>query len=238
MDDQRGEADLESDVVRSVLCQPEVIGLADELAELGVDRLIDVLVESEAADAIPVVKSIRAAFKGIVSVREAILTKNLLRFLVGVGEATADDVERWRSRVDKDAAQVGERLIALIDRVTSPLKATLIGHVFRSYLDGECERSTFLRTAEMIEQALTEDLKYLVDSRVSSDPSPEDEPPPVVRLISTGLMLDMANRLALEDSGPATPSAEGRLLQRAARRASQSDVEGPPPADGPSPRQT
>jgi hypothetical protein len=78
----------------------------------------------------------------------------------------------------------------LVDRVTSTNKATLIGRVVRNYLDGECDLRTFLRTAEMIDTALTEDLQLLIEDELDDDACR--------RLIAVGLMIDRSSALLSE----------------------------------------
>ncbi len=84
--------------------------------------------------------------------------------LSAIGEASERDVVKWRERINTDGGrEIGERVLAVVDRITSAYKATLIGKVFREYLDGRCDCSSFLRTVEMIDSALTEDLLFLAN---------------------------------------------------------------------------
>jgi len=106
----------------------------------------------------------------------------------------------------------------VVDRITSAYKATLIGKVFREYLDGRCDCSSFLRTVEMIDSALTEDLLFLANDWVEREWADRDADEDVsLRLIAVGLMKDRVNRMALESSQPPAPSAEGFLIRSAVR---------------------
>ena len=205
---------VEHSILRSAV-QPEAVDLATELADYGVDRLVEVLADSDVLDAIPVVKSLRAITRGAVGIREALLARNLLRFVAGVGAVPEEDAERWRNRLEDDTGEMGERVLRLVDRASAPMKAVLIGRVFRAYLDAECDRQTFLRTVEMIDRSLTEDLVALIDA--PSDEADEDASA-TARLISIGLLVSRSHNLVLEDSKPPSTSVEGALLQRIAPR--------------------
>ena len=210
---------LDESVVDSVQRTPQIRDLAVDLSELGVDELLERITENEALQAIPVVKSLLAMFRGALSVREAIFTKKLLKFVVGVGDVSEEDTQRWRRRTNHDPRDMGERIIVLVDRLSALWKAELMGRVFRLYLDGKCERSSFLRAAEMIDVSLTDDLSYLLHSRdrSSSPAEHEDDEGSATanRLISVGLMTDRSVRLLAESAGPPVPSEEGELLLQA-----------------------
>jgi hypothetical protein len=191
-------------VFKSLL--PEVYQVAAEVAEARIDALID----SEALDAIPVVKSVRALARGVAGFRETWLEKKLMAMMYGFGPISADDAERWtkRPRTDKEDAEIGERVIALVDRVTARVKAQLIGKVMRAWLDGRCDRPTFLRTAEMIDDALTEDLSFLIEGRADGSDEAATR-----RLVAVGLMVDRSSAILDETSLPPAPSDEGTLLR-------------------------
>jgi hypothetical protein len=196
-------------VIASVLL-PDAFDLAAEYAEVGLDAFVD----NAALDGIPVVRTVRALAHGVADVREALFVKKLVALIFGVGSHTADDVARWRTRLDdeKQATEIGERVLALVDRVATTTKATLIGHALRAYLDGQCDRSTFLRTAEMIDNALSEDLADLL--RLSAEDIDEAASN---RLIAAGLMEDRSAHMLLESSKPPVASAEGTFLLAATK---------------------
>lgn len=204
----RGELEsVESDpLIKSVLRLPELHSVAEGLADVGLDALID----NAAVHAIPVVATVTGLVRGGIGFREAWLSRKLLSMLYGIGEATDEDVRCWRKRLrsEQGATETGERLLALIDRVTTTWKSQMLGELFRAYLDGRCDRRTFLNTAEMVDAALTEDLRFLVGGWHDGDD--EDA---CGRLTSVGLMADRSSALVVEDSGPPVLSDQGTLVR-------------------------
>jgi len=200
-------------VVESVLRTPELHSLAAEYVEAALDAFVD----NALIDVIPIVGTIRGVVQGASSIRDALLAKKLVTMLSAIGEASEGDVAKWRERINTDGGrETGERVLEVVDRITSAHKATLIGKVFREYLDGRCDRSSFLRTVEMIDSALTEDLLFLANDWVEREWVDGDAYEGVSsRLIAVGLMKDRVTRLASESSQPPAPSAEGNLIRSA-----------------------
>lgn len=130
--------------------------------------------------------------------------------LYGVGDVSDADVRNWRARLNDEqrVRETGERVLALVDSVTSTWKASLVGQLFRAYLDGVCSRAKFLTAAEMVSTALTEDLRYLVEEWDEGGDSER-----CTRLIAVGLMRDRSSALLLESSQAPTTSSTGDLLR-------------------------
>lgn len=203
-------------LVESVFRTPQLHDLVAEYAEAGLDGIVD----NPLIDVVPVVGTIRSLIRGVSSLRDALFAKKILAMLSAIGDATEDDAAKWRKRINDDGGrEMGERVLAVIDRITSAYKATLIGKVFREYLDGHCNRSSFLRTVEMIDSALTEDLRFLMDDWTTKEWADREADDDVsTRLIAVGLMTDRVTRLVLESSQPPEPSEEGALIRSALRR--------------------
>jgi len=190
---------------------PSVYEIAAEMAEVGIDALVDNVV----LDAIPSVRALRTLFGLPGNFREAWLEKKLLAMMYGLGPISVEDSERWQKKLASESglAGTGERVLALVDRVAAALKAELIGQVMRAWLDGTCDRATFLRTAEMIDNALTEDLVYLMESWTDQPWKEGGYEPAARRLIAAGLMVDRSSAILDETSKLPAPSDEGALLR-------------------------
>ncbi len=201
-------------LIESVLQLSSLHSLAVEYAEAGIDSLVD----NPVVQRVPVVGTIRAVFQGATALRDAFLTKKLLTMLKAIGDVSYDDVRRWRDRIDSDKGRrdTGERVLAIMDRIITADKAWYIGKLFREYLDGRCDCESFLRTTEMIDNALTEDVHYLAHrwSEPTSDDLNVDEAV-CARLIAIGLMTDRVTRIAAMSSRPPAPSTEGALIRSA-----------------------
>lgn len=203
---EQSNTSAEQSIVESVLRLPDIQDLAANFLDAGIDSLVD----NEALEVIPVVRTIRGLAHGVAGFREARFTQKLLKLLVELGPADHADTERWDARFRDEPKETGARVLDIVDRVTALRKVELIAGVTRLYLDGECDRTMFLRTVEMIEKALTEDLEALVRQR-----GPIDSIQGMDRLIAVGLAMDRSAALLLQSSQPATRSQEGELLQRA-----------------------
>lgn len=185
---------------------PEVRRVAEELVEAGIDAFVG----NAAIDAIPIVATVKALVRGAAGYHEAWLSKKLVAMLYGVGDVSEANVVRWTKRLRDDPGlrETGERVLAVVDRATSTWKAELIGRLLRSYLDGGCDRQAFLVTTEMVDAALTEDLRFLIEEWSEGMDSDAAQ-----RLIGVGLMRDQASRLLTEDSEPPIPSHAGQILR-------------------------
>jgi hypothetical protein len=188
------------------LIDPHVRDLAAEYIEIGLDELL----ASPIVDSIPIVSTIRNLAGGVGGYRDAWLTRKLTMLIYGFGDFGQEDLERWRKRIltDEDRRDTGERVLAVIDSVTAAYKAELIGRAFRVFLDGRTDRAGFLRLIEMIDRALSEDLRYLIDEWKSDDENATCE-----RLISIGLMVSRRSALLDENSQPPEVSSEGVVLR-------------------------
>jgi len=197
-------------LIETVSKIPELHDVTVEYAEMGLDALVD----SGIADDVPVVKTVRALWRGAAGIREALLLRKLVALLQGLGDIDSEDAAKWRRKLqdDEQLEEFGERVIGIVDRVESATKAKLVGLMLREYLNGRCDRETYLRSIEMIDRALTEDLSFLVNHRTEdlSDPA-------CARLMAVGLMMDRSSRYLLESSMPPAPSPEGDLIRKSTR---------------------
>jgi hypothetical protein len=194
-------------LISTVTKLPELQDVTHDYAELALDALVD----SGIADEIPIVKTVRAFARGVTGLHEALLMRKLAALLQGLGNFTDEEAMRFREklRTDEQIEDFGERVIGIVDRVESATKARIIGLMLREYLSGRCDRVTFLRSIEMVDRALTEDLAFLAGQWVEGSKEPSCD-----RLLAVGLMTDRSERLVTESSQPPAPSAEGDLLRR------------------------
>lgn len=208
--------------VLSAVLQPEAYEAASDLSEWAVDEIARGIVDSEVLEAIPLVKSVIAMAKGVAGFRDYMFAKNLARCIAEVGQSSSRDRERWRERIQDHPADMGERVLVALDRANAPLKAVLIGRLFRLYLDRECESPEFMRSVEMVERALTDDLLILLD-RSLKNPNPKiglgAESPLLSRLTAVGLVRDLSPTARSLHWGNSIVrkglSTEGDLLVRA-----------------------
>ena len=195
-------------LIRTVAEMPDVQDTVSDYAEISVDAFVD----SGVLDKIPIIGTMRALARGVAGFREARLLQKLTVMLFALGNVSAAESADWskKLREDEHVEEFGERVIGIVERVESAMKARLVGLMFRAYLDGRCDRNTFLRSIEMIDRALTEDLAYLVEHWADGATGPACD-----RLVSVGLLADRSISIVTEGSQPPAPSSEGDLIRSA-----------------------
>jgi hypothetical protein len=197
-------------LVESLWRLPTLQDLGAELTDLGVDVVLD----NEIVRELPIVHWLVALSRGVISYREQRFAKKLIRLLFGVGRPTESDIAQWKQRLtnDRGARETGDVILSVVDNATSAWKAELVGRMWRSYLDGDCDQESFRRIIEMINNALTDDLRYLLEHW---DPIASN--PVVDRLVAVGLLSSRGMSLLNAGDDPSFASVEGKLLIGAAR---------------------
>lgn len=198
-------ADPGNSLIETVLL-PGARESAESLAETGLEMFLG----NPLIDKLPVVSLFVGSYRGIAGFREWHFARKFASLMGGIGDPSPQDRENWSRRLSEPDGdgELGERLVAVLDRMTARTKADLLGRAFRRFLDGTCSRAEFMRCAEMIDGALTEDLRFLTE-----DWSEGSEDPACARLIAAGLMVDRSAHLSLTDSGPPDLAPEAELLR-------------------------
>lgn len=205
-------AELDHPMFASVLSNDDFRDGLAEYAELSLDQLVN----NRILDAVPVVSTIRALAGGVLSIRETMLVRKTAAMLsAALDSMTSKDRERWQKRLATESGlrDTGERLLMIVDSVTSVTKADMVGRAFRHYLDGACDQVSLRRTIEMIAGALTEDLVELVNLNGGDPATLADDVQ--ARLTSIGFLVNRSNAIMTSNSRPPATSSVATLLRRA-----------------------
>lgn len=199
------------ELIETVLRLPDVQDLAAELSELGLDQLLDEIVDNDAVTALPLLGWAVKVTRGALGLREARHARKLLAFLTAIEPPDAETLAAWRERVrtEKDLRETGDRVLAVTETLVSTFQAHVVGLVFRRYLDGVCDAATLRRTVEMIGRVLTDDLRALTGAGGPDGLAPDVQ----ARLIAAGLLVANEQRRVTQGSGPPSLSAGGRLVR-------------------------
>lgn len=133
------------------------------LLEVAVDSLLEIGVIRE----LPFVSTVSALYRGSVGIREKLFLKKVVKFLAELKDVPQADREKWVEQIDKKGAEgqrVGEALLLIIERLDDMDKPTLLGRLFKAYLNGLIDLADFRHVAAMIERAYMPDLEKLAQN--------------------------------------------------------------------------
>ena len=155
-------------LVRSVVDTSENRSLARDLAEVGLDTVVD----NDVVRRLPVVGMLYTIGKGVVTIPDRVFYLKLVRFLKGVGSIPPKDIEKWLERLESEGGRehFGEHMFTAIDALNSQWKAELVGRITRgSILRGESTED-LVRVVDMVQVAYAGDLRYLLDRTTTGEP--------------------------------------------------------------------
>jgi hypothetical protein len=112
--DAAGESgEIGTELVRTIVLANENGDLVRDYLEAGVEVIFD----TPLVERIPVIGTIYAVSKGVVSMPDRIFAHKLLRFVQGIGTPTDRDLAAWNERLGDQARRrkFGERLLVAID---------------------------------------------------------------------------------------------------------------------------
>ncbi len=157
-----------SDQIVDSVYSPELADVSFEIAELGLDELLD---EGVLKD-LPVIGIIVKCFKGAMDIRDRLFIIKVAKFLFKIRNAKEKDREKFRKKISIDAKlkrKVGDTLVLLLDRLDDLEKPDLIAKCFVCYLSDKITFGEFKRLSSAIDLAFLDDLKILSGSNIETD---------------------------------------------------------------------
>ena len=137
---------------------PELKNLAVEVAEVGLDQLLD----EEVLKDLPIVGGFVRAYKTVLSIRDKAFFNKVTRFFVKLSSIPDEEKEKFREDIKSDPKlrrKVGETLFLVLDRLDDLEKPEILAIMFQEYLSNGIEFTHFKRLASAIDIAFIEDLK-------------------------------------------------------------------------------
>ena len=145
MDDPSVETSLVESIAHS-----ELSGLASDLADVGLDAILD---DGLARD-IPVVGTLMKMYSIATTVQNRLFAKKLLRFLAGLADVPAAQRRAQVAKLTVDVNErqkVGENLLLLLDRMNDMAKPAMMASAFKAYLEERIDSPQFQSLAHVID---------------------------------------------------------------------------------------
>jgi len=149
---------LESSLVSSI-AKRDLTDLTVDLAEVGLDAFLD---EGIVRD-VPVLATLVGLYRTVGIVRDRILSKKIIRFLVEFGSVPVADREQFVARCAEpnERRRLGETLILLLDRLDDMQKPEALGKLFAAYVRGRYDAEMFLNLSLALDRTPLSSLKEL-----------------------------------------------------------------------------
>lgn len=116
---------------------------------------------------IPFLSTIFGTYNAITSVQDKLFVKKLYTFLYELKSVSQDKRFEQIIKIEDDSkyqTKVGEKLLYIIDKAEDTDKASLIGRLFKSYLEEKIDYDVFLSCVTCIDRAPLPDLLYFIKS--------------------------------------------------------------------------
>lgn len=178
----------------------DVVGCLSDLAEIGLDAIMDEGVLKE----VPLLSTVVAVYKISSSIIERHNLKKLIAFLKELNSGVADEHKRAEYQQkfktnEKFRNQEIEYLLVLIQRYISYDKPLMLAKLYLAYLDSKITWNEFVKCAEIIDRIFCGDMSYLNERKITSINSGDAGIDSVLRLLSIGLVVQ--GRTKISDDG-------------------------------------
>ncbi len=154
-----GEKDLAPSLIQSIT-DSSLYRITPDLAEVALDHILDDGIIKD----IPVVRSVVALYETIVSVRDMLLIKKLLLFLLSLSSVSPEKKTKFKEKINSDEKfkrVVGEKLIVILDRLDDMEKPALVARAFQAYVEEHIDLETFQRLTSAIDRSFLLDMRTL-----------------------------------------------------------------------------
>ena len=143
------------------LADSELSDVASDLAETSLDTLIEDGIFRD----IPIIGTLVGVWRSGVSVRDELFLRKLTTFLIDLGKIPTDERRDVIQSLSNPATQenIGEKLIGLLDRFESTVKAQLLGRAFARYAERFITSEEFWRVSFIIDRLPMSDVSAIVD---------------------------------------------------------------------------
>lgn len=189
----------------------EISDLSQDLIEIGFDSLLEDGIIKE----IPVVKTILASYKTVVTISDKILIKKILLFLKTLNDLPKDTIEDFVAKLNEDnkfKIKVGNKLLLLLEKSDEYEKSYLLAEIFKSYIKEEIDYNTFQLLSKAINNTFIEYIKILKDLYEKLHNSKKVDSEILENLFQSGLV-SVESHMVLDSNGlQYKPNNIGSLL--------------------------
>ena len=152
---------LQIDIFSSVTSK-EIREITSELIEAGLDQFID---DGFLKD-IPVIGSAFKMVNMTQKISDFFFTKKILKFLFEFKDISLEQrtkfIEKFENTVK--TKKIGEKTLIILNKLDDADKATILGKLFKSAIEGEIEMSEFIRLSHIVDRAYLDDLNALKEN--------------------------------------------------------------------------
>lgn len=193
--------------------EEKLIDIFTDYSEVVIDKLLDG--DNELLKEIPLIKTINSIVQFKSTLDEKIFLKKITNFLYSLKDISREKKYEMISRIDNSGAykqRVGEKLLEILNRIESDLKPTIIGNLFKSFIQEEIDYDTFLRYSFIVEKSFTQDFLIIKNHNEKGDLYSDD-----AKLIMSSELFDIGMGTFEQQAGPepiGTVSSIGMFLVR------------------------
>lgn len=150
--------DLPSALTKTLISS-DLPAVAIDLSEVALDTLINEGVYRD----LPVLSTLVGIVRTGAAVRDAMFVRKLVAFLANIDKTTPDQRREMVESLEDPSTEekVGEKLINLLDRFESSMKAGLLGRAYSAYIARKITRDEFWRVSFVIERLPMTDIVAL-----------------------------------------------------------------------------
>lgn len=177
-------------------------------SEPGVDWLedtLDSLINNEAVESIPILKTLIGFCKTEAAIHERNLMRQTIAFLLGLknGSLTEEQIAAYRKKVFKNqkrALQELERILIVLNQQIDVQHSQILGLFYRAYVDQKIDWNTFCELDEINRRMFTNDYDVLFNFEMLEETEMQQaDHYRVDRLASLGLLQGKKSSQTLSD---------------------------------------
>lgn len=177
-------------------------------SEPGVDWLedtLDSLINNEAVESIPILKTLIGFCKTGAAIHERNLMRQTIAFLLGLknGSLTEEQIAAYRKKVFKNqkrALQELERILIVLNQQIDVQHSQILGLFYRAYVDQKIDWNTFCELDEINRRMFTNDYDVLFNFEMLEETEMQQaDHYRVDRLASLGLLQGKKSSQTLSD---------------------------------------
>lgn len=177
-------------------------------SEPGFDLLedtLDSLINNEAVESIPIVKTVMGLCKTGAAIHERNLMRQTIAFLLGLknGSLTEEQIAVYRKKVYKNqkrTLQELERILIVLNQQIDVQHSQILGLFYRAYIDQKIDWNTFCELDEINRRMFTSDYDVLFNFKLFKETETQHfENHKLDRLASLGLLQPIKGKQSWED---------------------------------------
>jgi hypothetical protein len=128
--------------------------LQDSTAALA-EVILDSSIEGGVLRDVPIIGTIIGLGRAAVTIRDRLFLNKLRYLLSEIESVSAEDREEMVSAINDSeeySIKVGEKILYIVDRCEDHQTATLVGRIFKAFLEGRLDYDSFVRLAGIIDR--------------------------------------------------------------------------------------